>query len=106
MPLTLVGPAKIVPALLGDLAIVLLCAALILVGERLLDRPAAAEAARESIRRAWALQVRVSLLLLLILAAIAERTGGSLLVAGFAAGIVLRQFHQPHRLGQQPPGVG
>jgi Kef-type K+ transport system membrane component KefB len=94
-----------VPALLGDLAIVALSAVVIAAGERLLTRPVAAEAARESIIRGWALQLRVSLLLLLVLAAIAEGTGASLLVAGFAAGIVLRRFHEPHRLTLQLSGL-
>src|SRR5258708_7423705 len=44
-------------------------------------------------------------MLLLALAAIAERTGGSLLVAGFAAGIVLRRFREPHRLALQLSGL-
>jgi Kef-type K+ transport system membrane component KefB len=105
LPLTLVGPGRIVPALLGDLAIVALSAVVIAAGERLLTRPVAAEAARESIIRGWALQLRVSLLLLLVLAAIAEGTGASLLVAGFAAGIVLRRFHEPHRLTLQLSGL-
>lgn len=45
------------------------------------------------------------MLLLLALASIAEATRASLLIAGFAAGIVLRQFHQPHRLVHQLTGL-
>jgi hypothetical protein len=40
-------------------------------------------------QRHWALRLRLSVLMLLFLGAIAEHTGASLLVAGFAAGIVL-----------------
>jgi Kef-type K+ transport system membrane component KefB len=43
--------------------------------------------------------------MLLALGAIAEHTGASLLVAGFAAGIVLRQFREPHRLALELTGL-
>ena len=56
-------------------------------------------------QRRWALQLRLSVLLLLVLAAIADRSGGSLLVAGFAAGIVLRHFGEPSRLALQLSGL-
>jgi Kef-type K+ transport system membrane component KefB len=105
MPLTLTGPAKIPGALAGDLLIVIVCAAAMAVGGRLAGRPALAEAQRESRQRGWALQLRVSVLLLLVLGAIAERSGGSLLVAGFAAGIVLRRFDEPARLALQLSGL-
>jgi Kef-type K+ transport system membrane component KefB len=105
LPLTLTGPAKIPGALAGDLLIVLVCAATMAVGGRLAGRPALAEAARESRQRGWALQLRVSVLLLLVLCAIADRSGGSLLVAGFAAGIVLRRFDEPARLALQLSGL-
>jgi len=43
--------------------------------------------------------------MLLFLSAIAEHTGASLLVAGFAAGIVLRQFREPHHLALELTGL-
>jgi len=105
LPLTLTGPARIPGALAGDILIVVVCAATMAVGGRLAGRPAVAEAARESRQRGWALQLRVSVLLLLVLGAIADRSGGSLLVAGFAAGIVLRRFDEPARLALQLSGL-
>jgi Kef-type K+ transport system membrane component KefB len=105
MPLTLTGPAKIPLALAGDVVIVVVSAATIAVGSRLVGRPAVVEAVRESEQRRWALRLRLSVLLLLVLAAIADRTGGSLLVAGFAAGIVLRRFREPTRLALQLSGL-
>lgn len=105
MPLTLSGPARIPLALAGDVLIVIVSAATIVVGSRLVGRPAAVEAARESEQRRWALRLRLSVLLLLVLAAIADRTGGSLLIAGFAAGIVLRRFREPTRLALQLSGL-
>jgi Kef-type K+ transport system membrane component KefB len=105
MPLTLTGPAGMPGALAGDLLIVIVCAAIMALGGRLVGRPAVAEAVRESRQRGWALQLRLSVLLLLVLAAIADRSGGSLLVAGFTAGIVLRRFNEPGRLAVQLSGL-
>ena len=105
MPLTLSGPARIPLALAGDVLIVIVSAATIVVGSRLVGRPAVVESARDSEQRRWALRLRLSVLLLLVLAAIADRTGGSLLIAGFAAGIVLRRFREPTRLALQLSGL-
>jgi len=105
LPLTLTGPARIPLAIAGDVLIVIVSAAIIVVGRRLAGRPIVAEARRASRQRRWALQLRLSVLLLLVLAAIADRSGGSLLVAGFAAGIVLRRLGQPTRLALQLSGL-
>jgi Kef-type K+ transport system membrane component KefB len=105
MPLTLSGSGHIPAALLGDLLIVLVAVGAAVVGRQLFRTPLADEAKRESKHRSWALQLRISVLLLLALSAISESTGASLLLAGFAAGIVLRQFHEPHRLVHQLTGL-
>jgi Kef-type K+ transport system membrane component KefB len=105
MPLTLTGPGRISEALLGDALIVAIAAGAIVAGRRLFATGLSDEVKRESKERGWALQLRISVLLLLILAAIAEHTGASVLIAGFAAGIVLRQFHEPHRLVHQLAGL-
>jgi Kef-type K+ transport system membrane component KefB len=47
----------------------------------------------------------LSILVLLLLAAIAEGTGASVLVAGLVAGVVLAQLGQPERLVVQLSGV-
>jgi Kef-type K+ transport system membrane component KefB len=105
MPLTLSGAGHVPRALLGDAAIVALAVVAIAAGRRLFATGLADEVKRESRDRHWALQLRIAVLLLLVLAAIAEHTGASVLVAGFAAGIVLRQFHEPHRLAHQLTGL-
>ncbi len=105
MPLTLTGVGRLPEAILGDALIVAVAAAAIFAGRRLFRTALADEAKSESKHRHWALQLRISVLLLLALAAIAEHTNASLLVAGFAAGIVLRQFHEPHRLVHQLTGL-
>jgi Kef-type K+ transport system membrane component KefB len=105
MPLNLAGAGQIPLALVGDALIIAVAAAAIVAGHRVFGTVLANEAKRESRRREWALQLRISVLLLLVLASIAQLTGASVLVAGFAAGIVLRQFHQPNRLVNQLAGL-
>ncbi len=105
MPLTLSNASRIPLALVGDGLIIAFAGASILFARRLFRTSLADEVKRESKHRHWALQLRISVLLLLALAAIAEGTGASLLVAGFAAGIVLRRFNEPNRLAQQLTGL-
>jgi len=105
MPLTLSNASRIPLALVGDGLIIAVAGASILFARRLFRTSLADEVKRESKHRHWALQLRISVLLLLALAAIAEGTGASLLVAGFAAGIVLRRFNEPNRLAQQLTGL-
>jgi Kef-type K+ transport system membrane component KefB len=105
MPLTLISPGKIPVALLGDALIIAAAALVIAPGRRLFGSPQAQGANQLSKQRHWALRLRLSVLMLLTLAAIAEHTGASLLVAGFAAGIVLRQFGEPHRLSVELTGL-
>jgi Kef-type K+ transport system membrane component KefB len=105
MPLTLSAAGRIPLALVGDLLIIAVAAGSMVFAHQLFRTSLADEVKRESKHRHWALQLRLSVLLLLALAAIAEGTGASLLVAGFAAGIVLRQFNEPNRLAQQLTGL-
>jgi Kef-type K+ transport system membrane component KefB len=105
MPLTLSGAGRIPAALLGDALIVAVAAGAIVLARRVFATAWAQDAKRLSKERRWALRLRISVLLLLCLGAIAEHTGASLLVAGFAAGIVLRQFHEPRRLTLELTGL-
>lgn len=105
MPLTLSAAGRIPLALFGDFLIIAVAAGSIVFAHRLFRTNLTDEVKRESKHRHWALQLRLSVLLLRALAAIAEGTGGSLLVAGFAAGIVLRRFDEPNRLAQQLTGL-
>ena len=105
VPLTLTGAGQIPRALAGDAAIIATAIAVAIAAKRLFATEIARSGRKLSKQRHWALQLRLSLVLLLALATIAELTGASLLVAGFAAGIVLRQFHNPHRLVHQLTGL-
>ena len=109
MPLTLVGPSHLLLALAGDALIVVVGAAILWLAQQAFRHEAVSgtirEGFRQSRKRGWALQLRLSTLILLVLAAIAEGTGASLLVAGFVAGIVLAQLRQPDRLVVQLSGL-
>ena len=105
LPLTLSGPGKVLPALAGDALIVVVAALLYAGARQVVYTPGALSFWKASLQRGWGLQLRLSLLLLLVLGAIADRSGASSLVAGFVAGIVLGRLHQPRRLEVQFVGV-
>ena len=56
-------------------------------------------------QRGWALDLRVSLFVLFGLAALATRFGTSILIAGFAAGMIVALAGEPRRLTQQLVGL-
>jgi Kef-type K+ transport system membrane component KefB len=61
---------------------------------------------REGKRRRWAIDLRVSLIVLFGLAWIARRTGASLLIAGFGSGLMVAAIGGPKRLSTEVLGVG
>jgi Kef-type K+ transport system membrane component KefB len=60
----------------------------------------------ESHRKAWALDLRLSLLVLFTLAWIAESFDTSVLLAGFAAGVMVSVIGEPRRVADQLIGLG
>jgi Kef-type K+ transport system membrane component KefB len=60
---------------------------------------------RQGKRRRWAIDLRLALLGLFILCWIAERTGASLLIAGFGAGLMIAWIGGPKRLSTEVVGV-
>jgi len=105
MPLTLIGAAKIPVALGGDAAIVACTVGALWLGERIGRSPNALMLRDRSQSRGWALQLRVTLLILVVLSLIATRTGGSTLLAGFGAGLILARLRVPTRLEVQLSGI-
>jgi Kef-type K+ transport system membrane component KefB len=59
----------------------------------------------DSAKRGWALDLRLSLLVLFGLAAVARAFGTSILIAGFAAGMIVALAGEPRRLTQQLVGI-
>jgi Kef-type K+ transport system membrane component KefB len=105
MPLGLTGSAKVIPALKGAALIVLAALAILWALLRIGDHALVRDALDKSRHKGWALQLRLSILVLLVLASIAEGTGASLMVAGFVAGMVLIRLGEPDRLALQISGV-
>lgn len=90
---------------LGSVLVTLLAAA-VLLGARLLSgRPAVTRMRMLSRRYEWALDLRLSLLVVAVLAYVAQRAGTSILVAGFASGLVVAAIGQPRRLARQVRGI-
>jgi Kef-type K+ transport system membrane component KefB len=105
MPLTLIGAAKIPEALGGDALIVVCTVVALWLGERVARSQPALTLRDRSRTRGWALQLRVTLLMLVALSLIASRTGGSTLLAGFGAGLILARIREPDRLEVQLSGI-
>jgi Kef-type K+ transport system membrane component KefB len=60
---------------------------------------------RKSERRGFALELRVSLLILLLLATLAQRVHVSILLAGFSLGVAVAAIGEPRRLARQLFGL-
>jgi Kef-type K+ transport system membrane component KefB len=105
MPLTLAKSGSPLEAVGGDAAIIAAGTMVLLMASRGRRQRFVREMRDESLPRGWAWQVRISLVLLLGLSAIAQETGASTLVAGFVAGMILVRLHESDRLVLQFSGV-
>jgi Kef-type K+ transport system membrane component KefB len=93
-------------ALLGSLFVVAGAAAFGFVIAWLIKLDAVDDLRHASHRRDWALDLRISLLVLFTLAWIAESFDTSALLAGFAAGVMVSVLGEPHRVANQLIGLG
>jgi Kef-type K+ transport system membrane component KefB len=105
MPLMLIGAARIPEALGGDALIVACTVGALLVGQRISRSKNGLMLRDRSQTRGWALQLRATLLILVALSLIAVKTGGSTLLAGFGAGLILARLREPTRLEVQLSGI-
>ncbi len=94
------GHAALGAALVASAAVLVLAAARSISG-----RPWVHDVRELSKRRRWALDLRLALLVLFLLAWIAQKSGTSILIAGFGAGIVVALLGGPKRLSTQVRGV-
>ncbi len=100
------NPSQAPTAGLGVLAVAA-GAAIVLLVARLLQRGREVRNLRgQSGRKAWALDLRFALIALFGLCAIAEGIGTSIMIAGFAAGLLVAYEGGPDRLSEQVSGVG
>jgi Kef-type K+ transport system membrane component KefB len=104
VPLVL-QPGRVGHVVLGGV-LVAGAAALLFVAARLLaSREWVHRLRHVSKERRWALDLRLSLLVLFVLAWIAQRGGTSILIAGFAAGLMVALIGGPKRLSTQVRGI-
>ena len=104
IPLVL-RPGHALRAGLGGL-LVAACVLLLYGVTRLLNgRPWVHEVRRWSKKRGWALDLRLSLLVLFGLVWVAQRSGTSALIAGFGVGLMVAAIGGPKRLSRQVAGV-
>jgi Kef-type K+ transport system membrane component KefB len=98
-------PGRVAHVALGGLLVAAAAAALF-AAARLISRGGWVHRVRRlSKQRHWALDLRLSLLALFLLAWLAERGGTSILIAGFGAGLVVALVGGPKRLSTQMRGV-
>ncbi len=91
---------------LGIVLVVVSAAGIYLVARVMHGRRFTRALREQSWRAHWALDLRLSLVALFLLAALATRQHTSVLISGFAAGVVLALLGEPRRLGEQLIGVG
>ena len=105
VPLVL-RPGRAWHAALGTVLIAVCAVAILLALRQLRTRSWIRALRRRSKQRAWALDLRLSLLVLFALCWIAVRTGASILIAGFAIGLVVAAVGGPKRFSRQVTGIG
>jgi Kef-type K+ transport system membrane component KefB len=98
-------PSRTTRALLGALAVAACAVALYLVVRGLRGAQWVGRVRGMSKEREWALDLRAALLVLFGLAWLATRIGTSILIAGFAVGLVVAATGGPKRLSRQVTGV-
>jgi Kef-type K+ transport system membrane component KefB len=98
-------PARVGHAVLGGLLVAAAAVALLIAAERLAGHDWVRRVRHLSKRRHWALDLRLSLLVLFLLAWLAQKGGTSVLIAGFSAGLMVAVVGGPKRLSTQMRGV-
>jgi Kef-type K+ transport system membrane component KefB len=104
VPLVL-NPSKALRAGLGVLAVAAGAVLVLFVARFLADSSQVRSLRRTSKKRTWALDLRFALLALFALCALAQWAGTTIMIAGFAAGLIVAVEGGPHRLSSQVSGV-
>ncbi len=98
-------PQRTLHAVIGTALVAAAVAALYVVARLLAGHRWVDHVRRMSKQRHWALDLRLSLLVLFLLAWIAQKSGTSVLIAGFGAGVTVALIGGPKRLSTQMRGV-
>ena len=98
-------PGRVGHAALGAVLVALLAAGLFAVARLVGDAEWIDRVRHLSKHRHWALDLRISLLVLFLLSWVAQKGGTSILIAGFGAGLLVALIGGPKRLSTQVRGV-
>jgi Kef-type K+ transport system membrane component KefB len=98
-------PARVGHAVLGGVLVAVTAVVLVGIARPLAARSWVHRVRQLSKRRHWALDLRLSLLVLFLLAWVAQRGGTSILIAGFGAGLMVAVIGGPKRLSTQMRGI-
>jgi Kef-type K+ transport system membrane component KefB len=98
-------PSRTAHALLGGVLVAAAAALLLFAARALAGHEWVARVRALSKQRHWALDLRIALLVLFFLAWLAQRSGTSVLIAGFGAGVTAALVGGPKRLSTQIRGV-
>lgn len=101
-----ITPGRAGRGALGTLIIAALVVALFVARRYLRRIPQVRQIRREGKRRGWAIDLRVSVLVLVTLAFLAQKAGASILIAGFGTGLVVGAAGGPKRLSREVLGLG
>jgi Kef-type K+ transport system membrane component KefB len=98
-------PGRVGHVVLGGLYVAGVAVALFVLARLLSGHEWVHRLRHRSKQRRWALDLRLSLLVLFVLAWIAQKGGTSILIAGFAAGLMVAVIGGPKRLSTQVRGI-
>jgi len=104
LPLAL-EPSRALRIAIGGIVVTAAAVGIFLVLRAIRRHPVVRRLRHDSRDREWALDLRLSLLALFGLSALATWFGTSVLIAGFAAGMVIALAGEPRRLAQQLLGI-
>jgi Kef-type K+ transport system membrane component KefB len=100
-----VEPRRALRVVAGAVVVTMVALAVWRVAAAIRHRPIVHRLRESSKRHAWALDLRLSLIGLFVLAWLADRFGTGILVAGFSAGAIVALVGEPKRLAQQLLGL-
>jgi Kef-type K+ transport system membrane component KefB len=104
VPLVL-APGRAGRIVAGSAIVAVSVLVILAVARRLRTRSEVRELRRLGRKRGWAVDLRLALLVLFGLAWLTERSGASLLIAGFGAGLVVASIGGPKRLSNEVLGI-
>jgi|HubBroStandDraft_3_1064219.scaffolds.fasta_scaffold21124_3 Kef-type K+ transport system membrane component KefB len=104
VPLVL-APGRAGRVVVGSVIVAACVVAVLLAMRRVRGHPRVRALRRLGRRRGWAVDLRLALIVLFGLAWLTERSGASLLIAGFGAGLMVASTGGPERLSNEVLGI-